>query len=313
MTATASVRIAYLGNDRWSVPPLEAVAASSHDVVTVVTRVARPGRRGGAAVPTPVADAARRSGLPLLEVETVRAGEGFERLASAAADVLAVVAYGEILPRPVLELPAIAPVNLHFSLLPSLRGASPVRTALLLGLTETGVTTMVMDEGLDTGDVLLQARAGISAEDDAGTLGDRLARLGGDVLVRTLDELTAGSARRAPQDEARATYTRKLSPADRRVDWTRPAADVVNLVRALAPDPAATTTFRGSGLKVFRARANERSGSAGAIVAVDRDGFVVAAGAGAVRILELAPAGRARMAASAFVNGFRPVVGERMS
>lgn len=313
MTSTRALRVAYLGNDVWSVPPLEAIARSGHELVRVVTRVPRPGRRGGPDVPTPVAEAARALRAPLAEVESVRHGRGLETLAEEAHDVLAVVAYGEILPPEVLGFPAIAPVNLHFSLLPALRGASPVQSALLLGLTETGVTTIVMDEGLDTGDVLLQERATIEAADDAGSLGERLAALGGRVLVRTLDRLSAGTAGRTPQDASRATYARKLVAADRRIDWSRPAIDVVNLVRALAPDPAATTTFRASPLKLLRATAVEGSGEPGAVVDVDRDGPVVAAGAGAVRILELAPAGRTRMPAAAFVNGFRPVVGERLA
>jgi methionyl-tRNA formyltransferase len=313
MSAHPALAIVYLGNDRSSVPPLEAIAASRHDVRLVVTRTPRPGRRGGEEVATPVALAARELGLPLAEVETVRSADGLALLAAAAPDVLAVVAYGEILPSEVLELPTVAPVNVHFSLLPSLRGASPVRTALLLGVDETGVTTMAMDAGVDTGDILLQAIEPIAQEDDAGSLGDRLARRGGALLVETVDGLAAGTIQRVPQDHARATYAPKLSPADRRIDWTRPAREVVNRVRAFGPDPAATTRFRGAALKIVRARAAAGSGPAGQVVEVDRGGFVVAAGDGAVRVLELAPAGRGRMSASDFVNGFRPTVGERMS
>jgi methionyl-tRNA formyltransferase len=307
------LRVAYLGNDAWSVPPLEAVASSDHEVVHVVTRTARPGRRGAGDDPTPVAAAARRLSLPLDEVETVREGGGFAALVGAVPDVLAVVAYGEILPRPVLDVAAVAPVNVHFSLLPKLRGASPVQTALLLGLNETGVTTIIMDEGLDTGDVLERARAQIEPDDDAGSLGDRLARLGGAVLLDTLDALASGSARSTPQDDGAATYARKLRPEDRRIDWSGPAPDVVNRVRAFAPDPGATTTFRGSPLKVLRVRAADGSGPPGTIVEVDRDGFAVAAGTRAVRMLDVAPAGRQWMTGSAFVNGHRPAVGERLS
>jgi methionyl-tRNA formyltransferase len=313
MTDPRPLRLAYLGNDAWSVPPLEALAASPHELAAVVTRVPRPGRRGGDEVPTPVAEAARRLGLPLAEVETVRSGPGFELLSDVGMDVLVVVAYGELLPPAVLGLPALVPVNLHFSLLPRLRGASPVRTALLLGLDETGVTTIAMDEGLDTGDVLRQAREAIRPDDDAATLGDRLARLGGRVLVETLDLLSLGEAPRTPQDDAAASYAPKIGREDRRIDWSAPASQLVNVVRALAPEPAATTTFRGSPLKVFRARAVETTGASGEVVEVDAEGFAVAAGAGALRILELAPAGRSRMPASAFVNGYRPVVGERVT
>jgi methionyl-tRNA formyltransferase len=313
MSARRGLRVAYLGNDAWSVPPLEALAGSSHDVVTVLTRVPRPGRRGADAVATPVAAAARHLGLPLAEVETVRSGRGFEILAAAGPQVLAVVAYGEILPRAVLEIASVAPVNVHFSLLPHLRGASPVRTALLRGLNETGVTTIVMDEGLDTGDILSRVREPILPEDDAGALGDRLARLGGRLLVETLDLLATGSASRSRQDAAAATYAPKLTSRDRRLDWTVGAEDLVRVVRAFAPQPGATTTFRGSPLKVVRASVSEASGPTGEIVEVDRDGFSVAAGTGSLRVVEVAPPGRTRMPASAFVNGFHPEPGEQLS
>jgi methionyl-tRNA formyltransferase len=312
MSDPRPLRLAYLGNDAWSVPPLQALASSRHDVALVVTRTPRPGRRGGAPVATPVADAATDLGLTLAQVDTVRVASGFDAIASVRPDVLAVVAYGEILPPAVLALPSIAAVNLHFSLLPSLRGASPVQMALMLGLSETGVSTIAMDEGLDTGDVLVQRRVTIAPEDDAGSLGERLADVGGAALVSTLDALAAGAATGTPQDETAATYAPKIAAEDRVLDWTALASSVVNRVRALAPEPGATTSFRGTPLKVFRAQPVEASGASGEIVAVDVQGFVVGAADAGVRILEVGPAGRTRMPARAFVNGFRPTVGERL-
>lgn len=312
MAEPRALRVAFLGNDPWSVPSLEALARSWHDVAVVVTRVPRPGRRGQGPAPTPVAEAARSLGLPLAEAETVKSGSGFEALAPAAPDVLAVVAYGEILPAAVLNVPTIAPVNVHFSLLPLLRGASPVQTALLLGMDQTGVTTIRMDAGLDTGPMLRQREEPIRAEDDAGSLGARLARIGGDLLVQTLDDLSAGRVTPVPQDEARATFAPKLGPADRRLDWNEPAPAVVNRVRAMSPDPGATTTFRRQDLKVLRAQAVEGSGEPGAIVDVDEDGFVVATADGGFRLLEVAPAGGRRMSAADFARGHRPVRGERL-
>jgi methionyl-tRNA formyltransferase len=312
MSVPRPLRLAYLGNDAWSVPPLEALASSQHDVGLVVTRTPRPGRRGRSAVPTPVAGAATRLDLPLAEVETVRAGRGFDALSAARPDVLVVVAYGEVLPPSVLAVPSTGAVNLHFSLLPALRGASPVQAALLLGLSETGVSTIAMDQGLDTGDVLVQVREAIAADDDAGSLGKRLARVGGTALVETLDALASGTATRTPQDDALATYAPKIAAGDRVLDWTAPASRVVNRVRALAPEPGATTTFRGGPLKVFRAQRVDASGRPGEIVTVDRDGFTVGAADGGVRVLDVGPAGRPRMRARAFVNGFRPVAGERL-
>jgi methionyl-tRNA formyltransferase len=289
---------------------LEAVAASDHDLALVVTRVPRPAGRGSVLSPTPVAEAARRLGLPLAEVETVKEGPGFERLAGARPDVLVVVAYGEILPAAVLELPRIAPVNLHFSMLPQLRGPAPVQRAILEGLGETGVTTMVMAQGVDTGDILLQEAERILTEDDARSLGDRLAELGGRLLVRTLDGLEVGTLQPRTQDDAHATRAPKLTPEDRWIDWTEDAARVVRRVRALAPEPAASTRFRGRVLKAYKAVEHEGTGPPGTVLEAGKAGFVVAAGTGAVRPLEVAPEGRRRMTAEEFVRGYRPREGE---
>jgi methionyl-tRNA formyltransferase len=308
----ASARVAFLGNDAWSVPSLEALAASRHEISLVVTAAAKPAGRGSRPRPTVVATAARDLDLPLAEVETARAGTGFERLVSASPDVLVVVAYGEILPAPVLSVPAIAPVNLHFSLLPELRGASPVQHALLLGMERTGVTTMVMDEGLDTGPVLLQREQRIVPSDDAGTLGARLAATGAGVLVETIDALVTNSIRPTPQDDSKATSAPKLKAEDRVLVWTDAATDLVDRCRALSPEPAATTTFRDRTLKVYRGDAVHETGAPGAIVAVTQEGPVVATGTGGFRVLDVAPEGRKRMSGSDFVNGFRPRVGERL-
>jgi methionyl-tRNA formyltransferase len=309
------LRVAFLGNDRWSVPSLEALAGSRHEVALVVTRPPRPGRRGGGPVPTPVARAALALGLPLLEVPTVRSGEGFERLRRAAADVLVVVAYGEILPREVLDLPPRGVVNVHFSLLPELRGAAPVEHAILRGLDRTGVTTMLLDEGLDTGPILLQAEEPIREGDDAGALGERLAGIGGRLLVETLDRLEAGTLEPRPQDPALASHAPRLGPGDRRIDWTRPGEEVVRVVRAFAPEPGAVTRFRGRVLKVLAAEpaAADRTGNGpGTILGADERGLLVAAGVGSVRLLEVAPEGRRRMTGAAFARGSRPLPGERL-
>jgi methionyl-tRNA formyltransferase len=306
-----ALRVAFLGNDPWSVPSLEGLRRSRHDVVAVVTRVPRPGRRGQGPAPTPVATAARTLGLPFVEVETVKSGHGFDVLARAKADVLAVVAYGEILPAAILNIPTIAPVNVHFSLLPMLRGASPVQTALLLGMDRTGVTTILMDTGLDTGPILRHRSDPIGEDDDSGSLGDRLSRIGADLLVETLDDLSAGQASPIPQDDSLATYAPKLGPADRRLAWSEPAGTLVNRVRAFAPHPGAAATFRGRPLKVLRAQAVEGAGQPGVVTDVDENGFVVATAEGGFRPLEVAPAGGRRMSAADFARGHHPVRGER--
>jgi methionyl-tRNA formyltransferase len=310
-----ALRIAFLGNDAWSVPSLRAIAASPHTVALVATRAPRPAGRGNRLTPTPVALAARELELPLAEVETVRAGPGLRTLAASRPDVLVVVAYGEILPPEVLALPRLLPVNLHFSLLPELRGAAPVQAALLLGLPETGVTTIVMEEGLDSGPILVQRSARVLPEDDAGSLGSRLAELGAEVLLETLDLIASDRAVPVPQDDRAATVAPKLGPRDRRLDWSGSARELVNRIRALAPEPGAVATFRGANLKVLRAEAIERPTrlDPGTVTEVDRGGFAVATGEGELRPIELAPAGRRRMTAAEFVRGHRPVVGERLS
>ncbi|HEY8115211.1 MAG TPA: methionyl-tRNA formyltransferase [Actinomycetota bacterium] len=307
-----SLRVVFLGNDRWSVPSLRAIADSAHEVVAVLTAARRPAGRGNELRATPVADAAAEAGLSLHEVETVTSGPGAEALAASDPDLLIVVAYGEILPQGVLDLPALAPVNLHFSLLPELRGASPVQTALLEGREETGVTTIVMDAGIDTGPVILRRPEAIEGGDDAGSLGDRLAAIGAEILVETADLFAAGAAEPRPQDEAAATYTRRLGADDRVLRWSEPARDLVNRTRALSPDPGATTRFRGQDLKIFRAQAVPAAGAPGSIVDAGRVGLVVATGEDGFRPIELAPAGRRRMSWSDFLNGYRPVIGESL-
>jgi methionyl-tRNA formyltransferase len=309
---TRSLRLAFLGNDRWSVPSLEALARTAHQIVAVVTAAPKPAGRGNELTPTPVADVGRALGLPVHEVETVKAGHGYKELATSAPDVIAVVAYGELLPPNVLNLPAVAPVNLHFSLLPELRGASPVQTALLLGLERTGVTTILMDRGLDTGPIIAQRSEPIGPADDAGSLGARLAVAGAELLVETVDMLAAGPVAPRPQDDSLATFAPRFGPEDRVLDWTNPAHVLVNLCRALSPEPAATTTLRGESVKVFRAESLSASGDPGTIVQVTKEGFVVATAEGGFRPTELAPSGRRRMSGADFVNGYRPDVGERL-
>ncbi len=312
MTVERVLRISFLGNDAWSVPSLEALARSAHDVVLVVSASPKPAGRGNELRPTPVAEAARDLGVPLAEVDTVKSGPGFKALAVSQPDVIAVVAYGEILLPNVLNLPRIAPVNVHFSLLPSLRGASPVQTAILLGLEKTGVTTIVMDRGLDTGPMLMQREEPVRPDDDAGSLGARLAEIGARMLVETVDRLASGPVAPLPQDHSQATFAPKFGPEDRWIDWSAPADVLSRLVRALSPEPSATTRFRGERLKVFRATAVEATGVPGVIVDVTNEGFVVATGRGGFRPLEVGPSGRRRMTAAEFVNGHRPVSGEVM-
>jgi methionyl-tRNA formyltransferase len=306
------VRTVFLGNDARSVPSLLALAASGHRPGLVVTRVPRPAGRGGTPRRTAVAEAARERGLPLAEFETVKGGRGLEALREARPDALVVVAYGEILPAEVLALPSRAPVNVHLSLLPALRGANPVARAILEGHPMTGVTTMRMDEGMDTGPILLQVEEAIDDSDDAGTLGERLAVRGGELLVRTLDGLARGDLEERPQDESLATSAPRFTPEEEWIDWSEEADRVWRRVRALAPDPGARTRFRDRTMKVLRARPADGAGEVGAVLEVSRAGPVVAAGSGAILLEEVIPEGRRRMPGADWARGARPKPGERL-
>jgi methionyl-tRNA formyltransferase len=304
------VRVAYLGNDRRSVPPLRALLGSRHEVVLVITRDPRPAGRGGRARATAVAEAARDRGLPLLETPTVKGGEGLDRLRAAGSDALVVVAYGEILPAEVLAIPRIAPLNVHFSILPALRGADPVRRAILVGLDRTGVTTIRMDEGMDTGPILLQVEEPIRDEDDAGSLGARLAEVGGRLLVETLDGLESGTVEERSQRGV-ATVAPKLRPEEEWIDWTEPAEVVWRRVRALAPDPGARTRYRGRVVKVARVRPDRAQGRPGTVVEVSKRRLTVGCGRGAVTVEHVVPEGRTGMSGPEFARGRRVAVGDR--
>jgi methionyl-tRNA formyltransferase len=312
-----SLSVAFLGNDPWSVASLEAIAGDPDlRVSLVVTNPAKPAGRGAATRRTAVAEAADRLGLPLVETGGVRGGEGLDALHRSAPDVVVVTAYGEVLTREVLELAPHGAINVHFSLLPRWRGAAPVQHAILAGDDRTGVTIMRMDEGLDTGPILSQLEEGVRPEDDAGTLGARLAHLGAMLLVGVLRRLPVESLPARAQEERGATWATRFGPDDRRLDWTSDAARLVRLVRALAPQPGAVTTFRRETLKVHVAGVahdpRPDPGTPGTIEASDGRGVLVAAGEGAVRLVEVAPAGRKRMPAAAWARGARFEPGEQL-
>jgi methionyl-tRNA formyltransferase len=314
------MRVAFLGNDPWSVPTLRALAAADDvDVVLVVTNPPRPAGRGSEPRPTAVADAASADGLPLLEADGVRAGEGFEALRASVPDAIVVVAYWQLLTPEVLAVPPLGAVNVHFSLLPRWRGAAPVQRAILEGDEVTGVSVMLMDRGMDTGPILAAAETPIEADEDAGSLGGRLAELGAPLLVEALRGLQAGTIEPRPQDPSTATYAPKPAPAERVLDWSEDADAIVRRVRAFAPEPGATTTFRGTPLKVLRAEARPNadapraSRGPGRLATDPLDGTPsVEVDAALVRLLEVAPAGRKRMSGAEWARGARFRADERI-
>jgi methionyl-tRNA formyltransferase len=308
------MRVAFLGNDEWSVASLRALAAEPEiDVELVLTNPPRPAGRGSRLAPTAVAEAAVAMDLPLLEVDRVRDGAGFDALDALEPDAIVVVAYGEILTPDVLDIPRLGAVNVHFSLLPGWRGAAPVQRTILEGDEVTGVTAMLMDEGLDTGPVLATVETPIDPDEDAGTLGARLAGLGGPLLIDVLGGLETGSLEPRSQDHTEATYAPKLLPDERTIDWTHRADAIVRRVRAFAPEPGAVTTFRRGRLKILRGADRGTQGwtlespPMPARISVLDDGrvFVDAGGATTVELLEVAPAGRKRMTGIQWARGAR--------
>ncbi len=324
------MRLVFFGTPDVAVPALDAlVAAEDVDVVAVVTNPDRPRGRSRRPVPSPVKQAAEAAGIPVWQPE--RGRDVRDDLAAAAPDVCAVVAYGSILPRDVLDVPTHGFVNLHFSLLPRWRGAAPVQHAIRAGDTVTGLTTFVLDEGMDTGPLLATVETPIGDTETAGELLDRLALAGGAVLLGSLRDLVAG-ATATPQPSAGATLAPRIDPADVRIDWAAPAGTVAALVRSASPRPGAHTTWEHDRFKVLGAvevvaavdapdpehadtpdaATSPSDGAPGEVVVVDPGtGPVVACGTGRVRLTRVQPAGKAAMDATDWVNGYQPRPGQR--
>ncbi len=252
--------------------------------------------------------------LPVLTPERARDPQFIEQVRQLAPELIILASYGKILPQALLEIAPLGNWNLHGSLLPKYRGASPIQTALLEGESETGVTLMEMVAEMDAGDIYLQRTVPIEPDDDAGTLEQKLAYAGADLLIEGLNQLQAGTLQRTPQNHSEATFTKLLTKEDMRIRWEEPAPRCHNRVRAFSPKPGAYTTWRGKLLKIWRTQPLEVNHSAepGTLVACSREGIDVACGTGILRLLELQPESRARMAIPAFLNGYHPELGERM-
>lgn len=306
-------RVVFMGTPDFAVPSLQAMAAGC-EVVVVVTRPDQPRGRGQAVTESPIARAATELGLPLIKPAHVGDEPTVGALRRMAPDLLAVVAFGSILTAEMLGVPRLGSINLHGSLLPDYRGASPVQRALWDGRASTGVTTLWMDEGIDTGDLLLQRWEPIHPEDDAGSLARRLSALGAPLLLETLQRAARGDALRMPQDKEAGSYARKLAKQDGAVEWSLAAEVVWSRQRAVTPWPGASTTLRGKPVLLTRTRPLHRleTGVApGTILGVDGEGVVVGCGPGALHVLALKPEGRAEMPGAAWAHGARPAPGER--
>jgi len=302
--------VVFLGTSAFALPCLEALVAAGERVDLVVTQPDRPRGRGRRLEPPPVKRLARERGLEVAQPERVNDAEVVERLRALAPEFLVVVAYGQILGRPLLDLPARGAVNVHPSLLPRHRGPSPVVWTILQGDDRAGVSTMLADERMDAGPVLLQRSFPLLPSTTCGELEEHLAQAGADLLVKTLEGLRHGRVRPEPQDEARATYSRRIDRGLREIRWAEPARRVRARIHALSPRPGAVTSRAGARVKVLRAEERDGEGPAGTVVRLDRDGPVVACGRGAVVLLEVQPEGRRVMGGADWARGGGPREGE---
>lgn len=302
------MRIVYMGTPDFAVSSLKALVEAGHEVCGVFSQPDKPvGRHQNKLQPTPVKVCAQAYGIPVFQPETLRDGTALAQLRELAPELIVVAAYGRVLPREILELPAYGCINVHSSLLPKYRGAAPINWAVVNGDEETGVTIMYMAQELDAGDIIDQVKTPIDPVEEVGTLHDRLALLGGELLIKVVSDLAQGRATRTPQDPDQVTYAPMLSRALCPIDWTQSARDIHNKVRGLTPWPATSTDVLPSDpVKVY---AVEETGvstakAPGAILAANKNGIDIACGDGKVlRILELQAPGSRRMAAAAYLAG----------
>jgi methionyl-tRNA formyltransferase len=298
------MRLVFLGSPDFAVPTLEHILEAGHQVLTVVTQPDRPRGRGQELAASPIKQAAERLGLSVYQPEQIKPPEVAEFLASLRPEAMVVVGYGKIIPQTIIDIPPHGIINVHASLLPKYRGAAPVQWAIANGDVRTGVTTMRIDAGLDTGDILLQAEARIGEEETALELSERLASMGAALLAETLRSLHAGGLVARKQDSSIASYARLLKKEDGLVDWTRPAGEIHNRVRGFLPWPGCYTGFRGNLLHIWRTRLSDPMGGASGSLHPAKGRLRVTCGQGAsLELLELQLEGRKRMSTAAFLNG----------
>lgn len=305
------MKIIFMGTPDFSVPTLESLVGSRHQVAAVVTQPDKPKGRGKGIQMSPVKEVAIRLGIPVLQPLRARDPSFVEEIRKLEPDVMVVVAFGQILPKGLLELPRYGCVNIHGSLLPKYRGAAPIQWAVINGDKETGITTMMMDEGMDTGDILEKATAALDEKETGGSLFCRLSQMGGALILSTLEKLEQGTLQRIPQDPGQATYVKKISKSFGEIDWTLDAITLERLIRGLNPWPSAYTYLNGKMLKIWEAdalgekRPEERPAAAcGQVLEVLEDGLAIQTGKGVLKATSLQLEGKKRLDAASFLRGF---------
>lgn len=310
------MRVVFMGTPDFSVPTLEKIIEAGHEVIGVVTQPDKAKGRGKKVLFPPVKEKALEHNLTVYQPKRAREPEFIEQMRELNPDVMVVVAFGQILPKALLDIPKYGCVNVHASLLPKYRGAAPIQWAVIRGEKVSGVTTMQMDVGLDTGDMLMKTEVALTEDETGGSLHDKLSVLGGELLIETLKGLEAGTIQPEKQDDSQTgEYARMLDKALGKVDFSMPAEEIERLIRGLNPWPSAYTFYHGKTMKLWKAKvvsadADGEAAAPGQILSVDKKGFTVQTGAGALRILELQMEGKKRMDAGAFLRGCSMAAGE---
>ncbi|MFH1623692.1 MAG: methionyl-tRNA formyltransferase [Pseudomonadota bacterium] len=306
------MKIVFMGTPGFAIPALDLLIAGSENVVAIVTRPDRPKGRGRKLNPSPVKELAERKGIAVFQPEKANDDSFISQLRALIPDAIVVVAFGHILPKDILNIPRFGCINVHASLLPRYRGAAPINWALINGQNVTGVTTMLMDEGLDTGDILLQQEVEIEEGDTAESLHDKLASIGAELLLETLQRLKEGTMTPVPQDHAKATLAPMLKKGDGLIDWGKEARQISNLIRALTPWPGSFTHLQGKILKILKGTALEedpKETAPGTIAGLDREGIRVSTGHGFLLITEVQLQGHKKMGVADFLRGHGHKIG----
>lgn len=307
------MRLVYMGTPRFAVPPLRALVEAGHELAGVVTRIDKPAGRGRALAEPAVKVAARELNLTVFQPKRVRDPEFIRLLRELNPEAIVVAAYGQILPKEILTLPAYGCINIHASLLPLYRGAAPINWAIIRGDRETGNTIMRMDEGMDTGAILIQERIPIEAQDTTGMLTEKLSLLGARLISEALPLIQAGKLAPRQQDDAKAIPAPLLKKEDGLIDWNLAAVDIHNRVRGFSPWPGAHTFLDGKSVKIIASEVVSGNAEPGTIIAMDKNAFAIGTGSGLLSILSIQPEGKKPMSAGDFLRGHKDAIGKKLA
>ncbi|MBP9537014.1 MAG: methionyl-tRNA formyltransferase [Negativicutes bacterium] len=308
-----NLKIVFMGTPDFAVPCLKTLN-ENYEVIAVITQPDRPKGRGQKLMPSPIKEYALEHNLTVLQPEKIKTSETEEQLKKLAPDLIVVVAFGQILSKAILDIPQLGCINVHASLLPKYRGAAPIHWSIINGETKTGITTMYMDVGLDTGDMILKEEVSISAKMNTGELHDTLMNIGAKTLLQTIKQIAEGSVVRNKQNDAKASYAPLLTKELERINWLLPAQEIYNLVRGLNPWPVAFSIFKGKKLKIWQTKVidNVTIGEIGTVLSLTETGFTVQTGKGILEILELQPESKRKMTAKDFVCGNQISINDKL-